>query len=37
MLRVMISDRRLANPADFAHVRQELGIDPPRRDDVGAD
>jgi hypothetical protein len=37
ILRVMISDRQLANPADFAHVRQESGIDPPRRDDVGAD
>jgi hypothetical protein len=27
-LRVMMADRRLANPADFAHVRRELGIDP---------
>jgi hypothetical protein len=36
-LRVMMADRRLANPADFAHVRQELGIDPPHREDVGAD
>jgi len=26
-LRVMMSDRRLANPAKFAHVRRELGID----------
>jgi hypothetical protein len=30
-LRVMMADRRLANPTDFAHVRQELDIDPPRR------
>jgi hypothetical protein len=28
-LRAMMSDRRLANPVKFAHVRQELGIDPP--------
>lgn len=27
-LRRMIADRRLANPKTFAHVRQELGIDP---------
>ena len=27
-LRAMIMDRRLADPAKFAHVRQELGIDP---------
>ena len=27
-LRAMMSDARLANPAKFAHVRQELGIDP---------
>ncbi len=27
-LRAMIIDRRLADPAKFAHVRQELGIDP---------
>lgn len=27
-LRVMMADRRLANPKTFAHVRQELGIDP---------
>ena len=26
-LRAMMSDARLANPAKFAHVRQELGID----------
>jgi hypothetical protein len=27
-LRAMIMDRRLADPAKFAHVRHELGIDP---------
>ena len=27
-LRTMMSDRRLADPQKFAHVRQELGIDP---------
>ncbi len=27
-LRAMMADRRLANPVTFAHVRQELGIDP---------
>ena len=27
-LRVMMADPRLANPAKFAHVRQELGLDP---------
>jgi hypothetical protein len=26
-LRVMMADRRLANPAKFAQVRQELGLD----------
>lgn len=26
-LRVMMADRRLANPEEFAHVRQELGLD----------
>ena len=36
-LRIMMADRRLANPADFAHVRQELGIDPPRQANVAAD
>ena len=36
-LRAMMADRRLANPAQFAHVRQELGIDPPRQDDAAAD
>ncbi len=27
-LRVMMTDRRFADPAKFAHVRHELGIDP---------
>jgi hypothetical protein len=36
-LRGMMADRRLANPVDFAHVRQELGVDPPRQEDVAAD
>lgn len=27
-LRMMMMDRRLADPKKFAHVRQELGIDP---------
>ena len=27
-LRAIMADRRFANPATFAHVRQELGIDP---------
>ena len=27
-LRVMMADRRFADPKRFAHVRQELGIDP---------
>ncbi len=27
-LRAMMADKRLADPAKFAHVRQELGIDP---------
>jgi hypothetical protein len=26
-LRVMMADRRLANPEKFAHLRQELGLD----------
>ncbi len=26
-LRVMMADRRLANPQKFAHIRQELGLD----------
>ena len=28
-LRAMMSDRRQADPVKFAHVREELGIDPP--------
>jgi hypothetical protein len=28
-LRQMMANRRLADPAKFAHVRRELGIDPP--------
>ena len=28
-LREMMSDRRLADPEKFAHIRVELGIDPP--------
>ena len=27
-LRAMMNDRRFADPKKFAHVRQELGIDP---------
>jgi hypothetical protein len=27
-LRAMMADRRLADPTKFAHIRQELGIDP---------
>lgn len=27
-LRVMMLDRRFADPVKFAHIRQELGIDP---------
>src|SRR6202022_4376103 len=27
-LRTMMADRRLADPVKFAHIRQELGIDP---------
>jgi hypothetical protein len=27
-LRAMMADRRLADPVKFAHIRQELGIDP---------
>jgi hypothetical protein len=27
-LTAMIMDRRLADPVKFAHIRQELGIDP---------
>jgi len=28
-LRAMMMDRRFADPVKFAHIRQELGIDPP--------
>ncbi len=31
-LRVMMRDKRLADPAQFAHIRQELGIDPAQPD-----
>jgi hypothetical protein len=40
MLRAMMADRRFADPEKFAHVRQELSIDPasegtrPRNDDT---
>jgi hypothetical protein len=27
-LRAMMTDRRFTDPAKFAHVRQELGVDP---------
>jgi len=33
-LRAMMMDRRLADPKKFAHVRQELGIDPVSADDT---
>ena len=42
MLRAMMADRRFADPEKFAHVRQELSIDPasegdlPRNDDTAA-
>jgi hypothetical protein len=29
-LRAMMRDRRLADPEKFAHIRVELGIDPPK-------
>jgi 2-hydroxychromene-2-carboxylate isomerase len=35
-LRAMMADRRLANPAQSTHVRQELGIDPAQQDEVAA-
>jgi hypothetical protein len=31
MLRAMMADRRFVDPEKFAHVRQELGLDPTRR------
>jgi hypothetical protein len=36
-LRAMMMDRRLADPKKFAHVRQELGIDPVSGDDMRRD
>jgi hypothetical protein len=33
-LRAMMTDRRLVDPKKFAHVRQELGIDPGSEDDA---
>ena len=36
-LRAMMMDRRLADPKKFAHVRQELGIDPGCDDDTQPD
>jgi hypothetical protein len=36
-LRVMMADRRLANPVDYGHVRRELGIDPGGQDEAAAD
>jgi hypothetical protein len=33
----MMMDRRLADPKKFAHVRQELGIDPGSDDDTQPD
>src|ERR1700730_6998555 len=33
-LRAMITDRRLMDPKKFAHVRQELGIDPRSEDEA---
>jgi len=36
-LRTMIADGRLADPKKFAHVRQELGIDPSPEASAAAD
>jgi hypothetical protein len=36
-LRTMMADGRLADPKKFAHVRQELGIDPSPEADAAAD
>ena len=33
-LRKMTSDRRFADPRKFAHVRQELGLDPMPEDET---
>ena len=37
ILRRMMADRRFADPVKFAHVRQELGIDPDRPDTKAAE
>jgi hypothetical protein len=36
-LRAMMTDRRLMDPKKFAHVRQELGIDPGSEDPAAQD
>jgi hypothetical protein len=36
-LRAMMTDRRLVDPKKFAHVRQELGIDPASEDNAMRD
>jgi hypothetical protein len=36
-LRAMMMDRRLVDPKKFAHVRQELGIEPVSEDDATRD
>jgi hypothetical protein len=36
-LREMMTDPRLADPKKFAHVRQQLGIDPVSEDDTERD
>lgn len=36
-LRAMMRDARLADPAKFAHIRQELGIDPGMETDAETD
>ena len=36
-LRVMMADGRLADPKKFAHIRQELGIDPSPEANAAAD
>ena len=36
-LRQMMAERRLADPVKFAHVRQELGIDPDRSETKAAE
>ena len=32
-LRLLVQDRRAMDPARFAHLRRELGLDPPGQDD----